>query len=149
MKKLTFLLVDDDQDDVLQFQETLESISDNVGLQIAVNGQQALTMLRAADHVPDIIFLDLNMPIMDGKQCLAELKNDPRLRDIPVIMYTTSSYAKDIEVTIQMGALCFITKPSNLKELRIILSDIVVSASSNLKKALRELSDKSSSFIVC
>lgn len=67
---------------------------------------------------PDVIFLDLNMPRMGGKQCLTELKLLPLLRDIPVVMYSTSSDKKEMADTIQMGAAHFLVKGSNFKDLR-------------------------------
>ncbi len=74
-------------------------------------------------NVPDYIFLDLNMPGMNGKQCLVEIKNRPHLKDVPVIIFSTSSRPQDIRETEQMGATAFITKPSSIRSLANILSD--------------------------
>ena len=65
----------------------------------------------------DLLFLDLNMPKVDGKKCLSELKKSARLKDIPVVIYSTSSLKKDIEETKAMGAVHFMTKPSAFREL--------------------------------
>lgn len=75
------------------------------------------------DRIPDYIFLDLNMPGMNGKQCLAEIKNRPHLKDVPVVIFSTSSRPQDIRETEQMGAMAFITKPSSIRSLSSILSD--------------------------
>ena len=118
-KTVSFLLVDDDADDTSLFKEVLEEVNPSVVFNSAEDGHQALHFLKNETSIlPDIIFLDLNMPRMGGKECLAQIKNDEKLHSIPVIMYTTSSQSKDIEETIQKGAICFITKPSNVRDLK-------------------------------
>jgi len=149
-KFIRFFLVDDDTDDTLIFREVLQEVNPSIHLISAVNGQEALNVLKLKnDSLPDIIFLDLNMPCMGGKECLAELKKDEVLRHIPVIMYTTSSQSKDIEETMLKGAICFITKPTNVKELKNILHQIAQNVHGNLEKSLRTLSNTSTTFIVC
>lgn len=145
-----FLLADDDQDDVSLFQDVLSQIDNTVGFHFAKDGHEAMQILRDNQRpLPDLIFLDLNMPRMDGKQCLRELKEDPQLKKIPVIIYTTSSQSRDIEETMMCGAICFITKPSSLKELKLILTSIMNSLPHGLEKSLRALSNSTSTFIVC
>lgn len=147
---MIFLIADDDIDDVELFKETLNEINASIQLYTAYDGQEALSILRSGEFsLPDIIFLDLNMPRMGGKECLKELKSDSQLRHIPVIMYTTSSQSKDIEETMMKGAVCFITKPANMKDLRNILSSIAESLPANLETSLRQLSRNSNTFIVC
>jgi CheY-like chemotaxis protein len=142
--------VDDDVDDTFLFNEMLEQVSPAVSFQNAVNGQEALDVLRSGKQpLPDVIFLDLNMPRMDGRQCLSELKEDPGLKSIPVIIYTTSSHPKDIEQTLQNGAVCFITKPTNTQELGNILKTIATHVHGNLEGALHSLSDNITTFIGC
>jgi len=149
-KFVRFLLVDDDVDDILIFKEVLQDINPFINFSSAADGQEALSILKTQDtKLPDVIFLDLNMPRMDGMECLTALKKDKELRHIPVIMYTTSSRSKDIEETMQKGAVCFITKPTNLKELKSILSSISQNVHANLEKSLRVLSDTANTFIVC
>ena len=149
-KTLSFLLVDDDLDDTSLFKEVLEEVTPSVVFNSAEDGSQALHFLKKETSIlPDVIFLDLNMPRMGGKECLTEIKSDKKLHDIPVIMYTTSSQSKDIEETMQKGAICFITKPTNMKDLKDILSSIAGNVHSNLERTLRILSDTSSTFIVC
>lgn len=149
-QNLTFLLVDDDIDDTFLFREVLSEVAPNITLRTAANGQEALDVLALETYpLPDLIFLDLNMPRMDGKQCLTALKNDARLQKVPVIMYTTSSHSRDIEETMQQGAISFITKPSHIGDLRTILSALAENAHHNLEKALRNLSNTQNTFIVC
>jgi CheY-like chemotaxis protein len=150
IKNNRFLLVDDDADDVSIFKEVLEEINPSIDFIFAADGQEALEILKEQrTNFPDIIFLDLNMPRMDGKECLVQIKKDPVLQSIPVIMYTTSCQSKDIEETMLKGAMCFITKPTNIAELKHILSSISQNVHGNLEKSLRALSDTSSTFIVC
>ena len=149
MNSTCFFLVDDDADDISIFKEVLQDINPGIDFMSAGDGHEALTALKMQHNNPDVIFLDLNMPRMGGKECLVALKKDARLKNIPVIMYTTSSQSKDIEETMLKGAVCFITKPTNLKELRSILSCISQNVHGNLERSLRSLSNTSTTFIVC
>ena len=143
-----FLLVDDDMDDTYLFGEVLAEVDASIQFESATNGQEALEHLMKEDQaLPDIIFMDLNMPRMDGKQCLFEIKQNERLQHIPVMMYTTSSHSTDIEQSMQLGAVCFITKPSDFKELKNILS-IIAGNSHNMSKTLQMLSNQST-WILC
>jgi CheY-like chemotaxis protein len=145
-----FLLVDDDADDIIVFKEVLRDVNPSIQLIEAGDGLEALEILRSRhDNLPDIIFLDLNMPRMQGKECLVEIKKDPHLQHIPVIIYTTSSLSRDIEDSMLKGAVCFITKPSSLKELRHIVSSISQNVHGDLGRCLRVLSNTSTTFIVC
>ena len=94
------------------FCEALQVVDGGVKCLAAEDGLEALRMLSTRElSLPDFIFLDLNMPRMDGKQCLAEIKRINGLRHIPVIIYTTSKHPKDIADTKKLGAVHFITKP--------------------------------------
>ena len=148
-KTLTFFLVDDDIDDVSLFQEMLTEVDPSIKFTHANDGQEALDQLLSKSTKPDLIFLDLNMPRMDGKQCLKLIKQAELLKEIPVIMYTTSSRSQDIEETMLHGAVCFITKPSSIRELESILTSIAESMPEELEDALRYLSNNANTFIVC
>lgn len=114
----TILLIDDDPDDCGFFCEAVLRIDYKVHCVTAINGEDALKLLHnAVRDLPDFIFLDLNMPRMDGKTCLVELKKDELLKHIPVVIFTTSSDPKDKKETRELGAAHFITKPYDLKEL--------------------------------
>lgn len=149
-KPIFFLLVDDDIDDTSLFEEILNEVDSSIRFINACHGQAALELLRnMGQDLPDVIFLDLNMPKMDGKQCLLELKADPAFKHIPVIMYTTSSQSRDIEQTMLNGAICFITKPTDLNELKYIISTIAGSVHGDFENKLRSLSNSTNTFIVC
>ena len=108
------LLIDDDSDDQHVFAEALSEIDDSINLFTASNGLEALEALRqTTSRLPDLIFLDLNMPKMNGKQFLKEIKSEPNLQDIPVVIYTTSSANADKEETLDLGAISFIVKPDS------------------------------------
>lgn len=113
-----FLVVDDDADDREFFREAVSEVFPNAQCREAIDGVDALAKLRlASEQLPDYIFLDLNMPRMDGKSLLVELKKDCQFRQIPVIVFTTSSAPKDKEETQILGAASFITKPYEFDKL--------------------------------
>ena len=117
MKK-TLFIVDDDAEDCVFFIEAVKEIDPSIKYQTANNGEDALRKLtKEIKPLPDYIFLDLNMPRMNGRECLVELKKNKDLKDIPVIIYTTSSASKDIDETRELGAAYFITKPCEFQKL--------------------------------
>lgn len=124
MKK-KFLVIDDDTDDRELFCEALASVDPGINCEQAVDGEEALTRLSSKEQ-PDIIFLDINMPIMNGWQFLTELKKKDGYKEIPVIVYTTSSTLKDKRIASELGALCFITKPHAYTRLKNLLGVIVM-----------------------
>ncbi|MEI6946826.1 response regulator [Paraflavisolibacter sp. H34] len=148
-RSVLFYLVDDDADDASIFEEVLLEVAPAACLQWAKDGEEALELLRAAEVLPDLVFLDLNMPRLNGMECLKQLKSESRLQEIPVIMYTTSSQAKDIEEALLTGALCFITKPSSMKGLRDILASFSGTLPGDLPGTLRSLSKTADTFIAC
>ena len=112
----SIMIVDDDADDIELFCETLFDINPGIHCLTAKNGQEALLALKKKDFLPDLIFMDLNMPRMTGKQCLAEIKKSELLHTIAVIIYTTSKIKDDIQETRQPGAFDFITKPYRIAD---------------------------------
>jgi CheY-like chemotaxis protein len=108
-KKL--LLVDDDEDDREIFLSVVQSIAPAIECRMATNGQDALNKLNQHADLPDLIFLDLNMPLMDGRQFLREVKKHHTLKEIPVIVLSTSSDKETITLSRSLGASDFITKP--------------------------------------
>jgi CheY-like chemotaxis protein len=124
-----FLLIDDDTDDRELFSEALASVSPVIVCDVAADAQEALDKLGSKEiEPPDMIFLDINLPVMTGWQFLSSLKSQEDYRNIPVIMYSTSSNQRDRDIAKDLGALCFITKPSAFKKLQNTL-DIIVSYS--------------------
>jgi len=122
---LQVFLIDDDEDEHFIFERALNEIDKHIDYYHAYGGEDALRMLATTERLPDYIFLDLNMPCMDGKQCLWELKN---LYDITVIIYTTSDSPKDIEDAKHIGAEWFLVKPNSLTQLKKSIEFILYDA---------------------
>lgn len=120
------LLIDDDEDDQFYFKEAIETINPYLQCDTAINGKIALDKLKVSSSLPDIIFLDLNMPIMNGFDFLVQIKREDHLSKIPVGIFTTSNILRDKELTKEFGAQFFLTKPSDFqvlcKRLRQVLS---------------------------
>lgn len=113
-KPKSIFLIDDDEDDRWLFIEVLARTVPSVTCTSATHGKEAIEMLlNDQNKIPDLVLMDLNMPGMDGKQCLAEIKKIKRIKLVPVIVYSTSNYHKDREETLQLGASDFIIKPSD------------------------------------
>ncbi|MGC1242901.1 MAG: response regulator [Chryseosolibacter sp.] len=125
-RNYTVFLVDDDDDDQEIFALALAEVDDSIACVTAKNGMEALDKLGESKFRPDFIFLDLNMPRMNGKQCLREIKNQVALSKIPVVIYSTSSEKRDIEETKALGAAAFITKPPGISELIRSLQNIFI-----------------------
>ena len=118
-------LIDDDLDDQLFFKEVIESINPTLHCETATNGKIALDKLKISATLPDIIFLDLNIPVMNGLDFLIQIKKEYALRKIPVCIFTTSNIDREKELTKELGAKCFLTKPSDFKVLRRQLQQIL------------------------
>ncbi|MEP7263392.1 MAG: response regulator, partial [Bacteroidota bacterium] len=126
MKKVLIFLVDDDEDDREVFLEALHEVNDSFLFVTAEDGEKALKYLSdASNRLPDLIFLDMNMPRLDGRQCLQEIKKSPRLSSIPVVVYSTTKREDDVRETTRLGAVHFLTKPVLFHEITSALSDMI------------------------
>lgn len=124
-KPITCFLVDDDTDDQDIFFWAIENISSSIRCITSLDGQRALESLAPDQNfLPDFIFLDLNMPKINGLQCLKEIKEMNHLNQVPVIIYTTSDNPRDQKETLAMGASSFLTKTSDLDALTVALAEI-------------------------
>jgi CheY-like chemotaxis protein len=121
---LNILYVDDDAEDQELFRETVSAISDDLNCACATSCEEALSFLHATAVLPQYIFLDINMPHMDGKSCCKELKRHEKLKRIPVIFYSTTSNKKEIDECIALGAR-FIPKPNSIAALRHSLEQVL------------------------
>src|SRR4051812_29378656 len=108
------LLIDDDEDDRGFFLDVLGSIDPGIACAVARNGVEGLDKLVKEKYRPDAIFLDLNMPIMDGREFLRERMKHKNLEHIPITILTTSSDKYSISETKSLGAFEFITKPDTM-----------------------------------
>jgi CheY-like chemotaxis protein len=118
---MLILLVDDDPDEYEIFCEALRTFQVDVQCVHAANGIEAVHSLAASSILPDYIFLDSNMPVMDGKNCLKKIRADDRFKNIPVLVYTTSSSRKEMDAYKTLGANDFIVKPDSFSALINIL----------------------------
>ena len=124
-RRSTYYIVDDDIDDQNFLIEAITANDHYIQCFTAPNGKLAIQELKnSINPLPDAIFLDLNMPKYNGKQCLAELKRTPALKHIPVVIYSTSSYKKEMQDAMKMGASYFMIKKSSIKELQDELARI-------------------------
>ena len=123
------LLVEDSPGDVRLTQEAFRYAGDPVNLHVASDGVEAMSFLRREGILrdaprPDFILLDLNLPKMDGRQVLSEIKNDPALKSIPTIILTTSDAEADIVKSYQLQANCYLSKPVQLDEFENLVKSI-------------------------
>lgn len=120
-------IADDDIDDIEFFQEALAQVNDSAVLASGKNGVELMKKLLYPElPVPEIIFLDINMPLMNGLECLKEIKQHLHLKDIPVVMYTTSALSGTIELAYRLGANLLVEKPSEFEALKNLLATILV-----------------------
>jgi CheY-like chemotaxis protein len=121
MSTRSILLVEDNAGDVRLTREALREADVSVELTAVPDGEQALAFLRgegahAGAARPDLVLLDLNLPKKNGLEVLEEIKRDPALRQLPVIMLTTSSSARDIAACYERGVNCYVVKPLDLDD---------------------------------
>jgi CheY-like chemotaxis protein len=118
MTQKIFMIVDDDPDDREFFTDAVNMVFADSSCLMAVNGEDALRKLQhEISPLPDYIFLDLNMPRMDGRSCLSAMKRNSHLKNIPVIMFSTTSDPDEIEEAFKLGATHFVVKPVKLRTL--------------------------------
>jgi CheY-like chemotaxis protein len=139
MEKIV-LLADDDHDDFEIFEEALRESDCNAKLFRVINGAGVFEYLKDEGNLrPHVIFLDLNMPVMNGWQCLAKLKNTAGVESIPVIMYTTSSHFRDVEIAKDLNAHGLVTKPSNPRILTQVLKKVICTlGTDDLRQAIKD-----------
>jgi CheY-like chemotaxis protein len=106
-------IADDDEDDRLLFQEVVRELPYLVHLSVARDGEETLESLQKMDQLPDVLFLDLNMPIKNGIECLSEIKESVKLKFLPVVIFSTSSYPSNIDKVYEVGAHLYIRKPND------------------------------------
>ena len=134
-----FFLADDDPDDADMFLEALSDIEPPVEIEHTKNCKGMIDKLNKAARLPEIIFLDINMPEINGWECLALLKADPRLREIPVLLYSTSPAELLGKKALEQGAVAFYEKPSNFKKLEAFLSAVAKTTIKDLNKTLKDI----------
>lgn len=123
-KFMLIQIIDDDTDDLELFSEAVQAADPAVKCLVSANCQKAILDLNRQPVLPDYIFMDVNMPVMNGKECLQYIKHHTRLKRIPVIMFSTTSNGKEIDEFIRSGAMEFIVKPTSFQKLVEIIQHI-------------------------
>ncbi len=129
-KTVHILLVEDNEGDIMLTKEILEEIAMDITLSVIKDGKQAIDFLNQNEEyksasLPDLILLDINLPKKNGHEVLKYVKENEKLKHIPIIMLTTSSSEQDINLTYFNHANCYITKPSDVNEYIEAISAIV------------------------
>lgn len=140
IKNHNILLADDDIDDCIFFQEVLDEIPIKSKLQTFRNGVDLMSFLKKNTFsLPDILFLDLNMPMKGGVECLTEIKSDENLKQLPVIIFSTSLNMEVVNLLYNKGANHYIRKPGEFHQLKKVVHKAITF--STLKVATQPSSD--------
>jgi CheY-like chemotaxis protein len=123
---LRVLLADDDDDDCFFFNQILTSLPVATALTVVRDGEQLMDLLQQEGNtLPDIVFLDLNMPRLSGYECLVELKRDPQLIHLPVIILSTFILPELQERLYSLGAMRCVQKPTDFNQLRVLIGEVI------------------------
>jgi CheY-like chemotaxis protein len=123
---ITIILADDDEDDRMFFTDAFEELKMTTKVKAFNDGVYLMDYLNTDNAtLPNVLFLDLNMPRKSGIECLKELKQNAKFNDIAIAIYSTSASEEDIEKTFVMGANIYIKKPNDFKTLKKVLSEVV------------------------
>ncbi len=133
LKQLNILLADDDTDDCHFFKEALEALPISTKLKTVHDGDELMNYLAEnAEHLPHVLFLDINMPRKNGFECLSEIKHDDKLKDLPVVMFSTSGAQEKIDILFKTGADVYIRKPANFAQLVQVIQHALPIAAENI-----------------
>lgn len=123
-RKVPILVADDDPEDRQLIKEALQESHLLNEVHFVCDGEELMSRLEQISELPGLILLDLNMPKKDGREALKEIKNNPRLKQIPVVVLTTSKAEEDIYRTYNLGVNSFITKPVTFTSLVQVMRDL-------------------------
>ncbi len=122
VKQLNILLADDDQDDCLFFKKAIEELLPSTNLSVVNDGEELMTYLSEKEEkIPDVLFLDINMPRKNGIECLSAIKQNKKLKDIPIVMFSTANSWDTINMLFNIGAHIYIHKPSDFAQLKQVI----------------------------
>lgn len=130
-KTIQLLLADDDKDDCDLFREALDELPVTADLSTVHDGEQLMQLLSKKTPLPQLLFLDLNMPRKNGFECLSEIKKNDALKDLPVVIFSTS-YDRDIvNLLYTKGAHFYISKPNEFDKLKDVIHQALSSVAQN------------------
>ena len=140
LKHLNVLLADDDMDDCIFFKEALTELIISTDLTTIHDGEQLMQLLtNKAKELPQILFLDLNMPRKNGFECLSEIRQNKKLKDLPVVIFSTSFEQEVVNLLYKNGAHYFIRKPSVFLQFKeIIIHALLLILDKNVAQPTRE-----------
>jgi CheY-like chemotaxis protein len=126
------LLIDDDSDDRVLFREAIQEIAPDTTCVTESEGYKALAdLFDSRPPLPDVIFLDINMPTISGWDCISKIKSHKKTKDIPVVMISTSCHSKDADNAARLGAICLVTKTGDYSDLKQSLTNVLKSLHDN------------------
>lgn len=131
LKPILIYLVDDDKTDQEVFMEALVKIHEAVEVCIFNSGEEIMSRLKGSAERPDVIYLDLYMPIMDGERCLELLRNEPTLNDVPIIIYSTEFDLDRVAQLFNLGANRYVRKPGSFAALTASLQATISTLKNN------------------
>ncbi|MBP0903158.1 response regulator [Mariniflexile gromovii] len=144
--EISIYLADNDEEDCLFFKEALEELPLSSQLMSVNDGDELMQLLK--DHLssqqekkskfPNVLFLDLNMPRKSGSECLSEIKSNNELKDIPIVIISSTLDRNAIDLLYDSGANYFIRKPSDFFELKNFIHEAIINTYPKLKKATKE-----------
>ena len=139
-RTIHILLVDDNLNEHFFFKHALVQVSRPIKFEALEGGIELLDYFKDDQKpLPDILFLDINMPLKNGKECLSALRSDSRFDKVPVVMYSTSDAQRDIDETYALGADLYVRKPNGMEALRAMISSVIFLYDKNeLKQADKE-----------
>lgn len=120
------LLADDDIDDCFLFKEALDELQILSKFTIVHNGEQLMQLLNSGERLPDILFLDINMPRKNGFECLLEIKQSEKLKDIRVVMISTAFTQSNVDTLYKNGAMHYIHKSPSFSHLKILIKNSLI-----------------------
>jgi len=130
LKKLNIMLADDDMDDCGFFKKALAALPLSTHLSVVNDGEQLMQLLTTeTNELPDVLFLDLNMPRKNGMECLAEIKQNAKLKDLSVVIFSTSNDDAVMRKLFKDGAHIYIHKPGDFKQLKEVINNAIPIAS--------------------
>jgi CheY-like chemotaxis protein len=133
LNELNILLADDDADDCLFFKDAVTAFISPANFTAVHDGEQLMQVLRnETAKLPDVLFLDLNMPRKNGFECLIEIKQDQKLKNLPVVIFSTSNSPASMEILFETGADVYIRKPRDFNQLVKVIQHALPMAAENI-----------------
>ena len=126
VKLKSLLLAEDDTEDAEIFRDILNDISSGINLLVVANGLLLMNHLHTTEELPDIIFLDMNMPLKNGLQCLREIKDFEKWQHVRIIILSTSSQPELVKTAYELGAELYLEKPTSYPKFKMLLKECLM-----------------------